>query len=163
MANVDRFDERKEDSPRTPRTTPRKSKDHHRDQSPQSSEYYLIKNSLLRALSAPTVRPSFQRLERFERLERLEHAPVRWRFCGEISDFPFITKTRNIFGAEASMKNQNESRTRNSWIDFCLILLFIGVAVTVLLSSVSETTKLLLLGSGFLVAAVWGRKKLRQE
>ena len=60
------------------------------------------------------------------------------------------------------MKNQNESRSRNIWVDYCLILLFIGVAVSVFLSSVSETTKMLLLGSGFLVAAVWGRRKLRQ-
>ena len=60
------------------------------------------------------------------------------------------------------MKNQNESRSRNIWVDYCRILLFIGVAVSIFLSSVSETTKMLLLGSGLLVAAVWGRRKLRQ-
>ena len=61
------------------------------------------------------------------------------------------------------MKNQSESSGRNIWVDWCLILLFIGVAVSVFLSSVSETTKMLMLGSGFLVAAVWGRRKLRQR
>ena len=60
------------------------------------------------------------------------------------------------------MKDQNESSGRYIWVDWCLVLLFIGAVVSVFLSSVSETTKMLMLGSGFLVAAVWGRRKLRQ-
>ena len=81
---------------------------------------------------------------------------------GEVSESLVHHEARSIFATEKHMKNQNESRSRNIWVDYCRILLFIGVAVSIFLSSVSETTKMLLLGSGLLVAAVWGRRKLRQ-
>jgi hypothetical protein len=60
------------------------------------------------------------------------------------------------------MEIQNQSRNRNILADVFFLLLVIGLTVSLVLPSVSETAKVLLLGGGLLVAGVWGRRKLGQ-
>ena len=60
------------------------------------------------------------------------------------------------------MDHKDASRSKHIWLGPCVLLVFVGVVLELVLPGVSDTIKVVLLGSGLLAAGIWGRRKLRQ-
>jgi hypothetical protein len=78
----------------------------------------------------------------------------------EIRNSKFFTYSSEL---EVVMERQHKSRNGNIGIVLCLIILFVGLIISVFVPTISDTTRVVLLGGGLLVVGIWGRRTFKQE